>query len=598
MQTAPPTSAQLRSKSHVVTQEALRLCAALDDGQSERPLGGHFRSLSEEVDRIPFGFVLFGLTHDDTSQVLGWLCGRSPGSISLPAPESPGVLEICGEYDPEILDTGIAAPESATAVTRRPAALNRLVEDKCLLMVAAGPDHRLTDDENAAIGEIAPLVGALWPVVVTEEQEIGSRELGQLKWYRDRATKAEILVLPPFCLSTRQPPKFPDLLTDAADPLRQALAFPHHALRLAAAALLVAERHEEECRRLSSKQSVLSRKLKLEDETAKDQSLKIEVERIRAECQDELAKLSSGIGELNRKAMLSSGDLLRSVQEAASRVESDDLEGEARGSTTRLTVHEEALDRLAETTKQALRAKLHEDMIFLNDGLELVEEQVREGLAAFCGEDMSLELAVPDENEIWDVITEMVSIEISYRGEIPKRGFLQRLVEGRRQVYMILMSVSLFGGAFGVSRTSPWVRNLFLVLFLCGVVYTFFSWKREDRYRVEKELDRVKDSLSGEVKRILAEVNREKLSRISAHLNELGREALREIDARVREITARKELENDQSRQELRSRLQSLEQQKRERQPQGQLAAKLNQAAQELERTCQTSLREAIHASS
>ena len=150
------------------------------------------------------------------------------------------------------------------------------------------------------------------------------------------------------------------------------------------------------------------------------------------------------------------------------------------------------------------------------------------------------------------MITEMVNVEISYRGEMPKRGFLQRLVAGRRQVYMILMSVSMFGGAFGVSRTSPSIRNLFLGLFICGVIYTFSSWRREDRERIEKELDRVKDSLSGEVKRILTEVNREKLSRISAHLGEISKEALRKIDASVREVATRKSAQIDQSRLEVR----------------------------------------------
>ena len=274
----------------------------------------------------------------------------------------------------------------------------------------------------------------------------------------------------------------------------------------------------------------------------------------------------------------------------------DDLEAETRGSTIRLTVHQETLDRLAEATKQALRAKLHEDMIFLSDGIELVEEMVSERLESLCGERVPLGLRVPDEAEIWDVITEMVNVEISYRGEMPKRGFLQRLVAGRRQVYMILMSVSMFGGAFGVSRTSPTIRNLFLVLFLCGVAYTFSSWKREDRERIEKELDRVKDSLSGEVRRILTEVNREKLSRITAYLGDITKEALRKIDAAVRDVTAQHGTKLDQRRLELKTRIKSLEQEKRERQAQGQSVAKLRQLVEELEMSCRTARRDAARA--
>lgn len=106
----------------------------------------------------------------------------------------------------------------------------------------------------------------------------------------------------------------------------------------------------------------------------------------------------------------------------------------------------------------------------------------------------------------------------------------------------------------------------------------------------------MKDSLSGEVKRILTEVNREKLSRISAHLGEISKEALRKIDASVREVATRKSAQIDQSRLEVKTRVKNLELENRERQSQGQSVSKLKQMAQELEMSCRTARRDAARA--
>ena len=91
----------------------------------------------------------------------------------------------------------------------------------------------------------------------------------------------------------------------------------------------------------------------------------------------------------------------------------------------------------------------------------------------------------------------MLDLDIKYRGEIPRRGFMQRLGEGRRIVFVGMMALSLVGSFVGFNvRKAAWAGVVFLLLFLGAVAFTYRSWRHEEEESFGKEIERVRESVS------------------------------------------------------------------------------------------------------
>jgi hypothetical protein len=178
-------------------------------------------------------------------------------------------------------------------------------------------------------------------------------------------------------------------------------------------------------------------------------------------------------------------------------------------------------------------------------------------------------------------LEEMIEVETRYRGELPKRGLMQRIMAGRRAAFMVVIMFSLFGGSYSLRR-SPVFPVLMGSLFAGGVAYTFVSWKRQEDERVEKELARLRDGLDLELRRMHGEVQREKLSRLSTHVADVQKAFQREIDRVARDTAARRLERVEAERSELRSRLKVLEARARSTQAHGAEIARLHDDSEKL----------------
>jgi len=71
----------------------------------------------------------------------------------------------------------------------------------------------------------------------------------------------------------------------------------------------------------------------------------------------------------------------------------------------------------------------------------------------------------------------------------------------------------------------------FILLFLGGTVYTYFTWKKDDEFKMEKELEKVKDQLHSEYIRIVNEIERNRVKQISDKLSQLSRKFKQHLDS-------------------------------------------------------------------
>lgn len=114
-----------------------------------------------------------------------------------------------------------------------------------------------------------------------------------------------------------------------------------------------------------------------------------------------------------------------------------------------------------------------------------------------------------------------MEIKPRYRGERATRGFFKRLGEGRKSVFMILMTLSIFGSMVGFNyRDYSFMGVIFLSVFLLSFIYTFFAWKKEDKMAMEKEVEKLRDQLHTDFIRVIGEIERENNRELNEQLRQ------------------------------------------------------------------------------
>lgn len=151
-----------------------------------------------------------------------------------------------------------------------------------------------------------------------------------------------------------------------------------------------------------------------------------------------------------------------------------------------------------------------------------------------CFDTNKKQIPFVDESE-WQEVIENIQLDLNmeqykdhmeikprYRGERPTRGFFKRLGEGRKSVFMILMTLSIFGSMIGFNyRDYSFMGVIFLSVFLLSFIYTFFAWKKEDKIAMEKEVEKLRDQLHTDFIRVIGEIERENNRELNEQLGQL-----------------------------------------------------------------------------
>jgi phosphoglycerate-specific signal transduction histidine kinase len=122
----------------------------------------------------------------------------------------------------------------------------------------------------------------------------------------------------------------------------------------------------------------------------------------------------------------------------------------------------------------------------------------------------------------------------------------------------------------------------FLLVFVAVVMLTYRNWQREDAERLDKELERVREQLSTECRRLAGEVQREKVVRLTAHADQIKRQVQMQIDDLQRDRQQREQAQLAELRDRSRRRKEQLDRQLREAQGHAARLGKLLQEAQRL----------------
>lgn len=615
--------AGILQKASQTPEKIKHLALSLEKGQAITPLVQQAEAL-DDFGRIAgrLTLLLIGMTSEARAKVLTWLIGPQHQSVSVKLSEPTELLEIqlqergyaleaelagrmefadaetfikafqgllqnnavddsllepirLGLTAPQPLcDLTILVPGNPHIATAAPRILSTISQRTALLVLAAPADHAWTAEEFSAISVLSENTQALWPVLVTDEQHPANPQA-----LLHVVSRLAAPTLPLSAISGPNSTLLPDFITGSfRHPIRLALAlaaFQRHGQRVLD---MIAERCDTELRQLESRHKRETRLERSADVSPRTSDGKGPIEQFRVSFNDELGRLSQTIKENSRRTMLKNGAVGQILEQLLSSLQPDDLEREDGRKVIKLSLKPEVLASFRNRIGKAIRQQVDEDCILIRDSLELqrstAEQALQEGGALTC----SLSLATPDHRAIWDVLSEMLQVDLKYKGELPKRGFWQRMAEGRRIVFVAMMLMSLVGGFVGFNiRQAGAFGFVFLILFIGAVIYTYGAWRKDEDENLDKEIEKVRENLQTEFSRVLNEIGREKQTRMQQAVDDIKRDAAGRLEQAQKEAAANKAKQAEGERRDARAKLKVIDQRLKEMRPLLQNIGKLQQ---------------------
>lgn len=482
----------------------------------------------------------------------------------------------------EMLTTPLSAAEF-----RSEALAAALADGASIALVAGAQDHVLSAQERDALLDLARMMAAVQPLATPAE---GSHNAVQ-GWWEDAAimqaplplqalTLAHDAWLPLFSGS----PVHPAAKPAAAYAQLRAL----HASLEALGATLARETGRQ--RALKGREDRILRALESRSGYGSERDVS---ERLRLRLDESIGRMERQIEDQNRRALLPNGNLNLAVAELLKSLSTPDLEQTEAHNEIRVTIQGAFAARLLDAAKTEIRNQFKDDVNQIKTGADTCKETLAGDLAKATGTRQTLAVAPVDENAIWRSLREALSLQLAYHGTLPKRGFWQRLGEGKQLMFTTLSLLGLGGMVFGFSRSEigPLLAAGLPVVFFVGVGLTFWNWKQDDAARLGKELERIREQVSMEVKRLIGEIQREKMSRLKDVLEGMRKEFGRRIEGALKEHQAANTEQGTRLRNEARDRQRALDQRLRELQPHGVQVSRLRQGCSEALRDAQEALR-------
>jgi len=219
------------------------------------------------------------------------------------------------------------------------------------------------------------------------------------------------------------------------------------------------------------------------------------------------------------------------VDSVLDEVKEDDLMRSQEHKSFRLELSEQSISGIKEDVWKNILQRHDDEAHEYLDGIKQLVNESELGKQTFMQSFRSkLE---SDEAQLFDInkLNTLLDFKARYKGEMQQRGFLKRLGEGRRVVFMILMIFSIGGSMIGFNyREYSMIGVMFLMVFLGASFYTFISWKKDEKFQLKKEIEKARDQIRMDVLRSITDVERERLTGLSDWFQESFQELQRDFE--------------------------------------------------------------------
>ena len=206
-----------------------------------------------------------------------------------------------------------------------------------------------------------------------------------------------------------------------------------------------------------------------------------------------------------------------------------------------------------------IRNRAYADLRSFRDVLELISTDVDRTLESAGAPPVTLRHAQVPDSRVNRVLESSVRFDRSYRGDLPKEGWQEWMQQARKEVGVL--SILLVGAMnfFPQIRTSRAGQALSGLLLIIGAWRVYRSLPRERAESMEREIEKARDVLRAESKRIFSEAERGWTGAISDALRDEQATVLLQFEAAVREGQARRNSEMAEERSRVQRAMEGLQ---------------------------------------
>jgi hypothetical protein len=196
---------------------------------------------------------------------------------------------------------------------------------------------------------------------------------------------------------------------------------------------------------------------------------------------------------------------------------------------------------------EGIRNRAYTDLRSFRDVLELISNDVDRTLASAGAPPVTLRHSQVPDSRVNRVLDSAVRFDRSYRGELPKEGLQEYLQQSRKYQGLLLTIISATGASF-IPGVRQYTAGLSVLLLVVGIISVKRSLPKERAENLAREVEKARDLLRGEAKRIFSEAERGWTSAISDALRDEQATVLLQFEAAVREGQSRKNTEMTEER--------------------------------------------------
>jgi hypothetical protein len=291
-------------------------------------------------------------------------------------------------------------------------------------------------------------------------------------------------------------------------------------------------------------------------------ALRAPIDKARDACQLVIDGLEKEITEGSRQFLVSNGEGTSQLKSLIGQAGGDIIHEEKRPKSIVLTVDETELRRLVQGV----------ETLFWNNS-HRVAARVDQAAAAAVGDfgrdliaglpDAVAPVAAPfDSERVKKGIAAMLHTEISYRGELPVKGFFERIQASRQIVFLIVGLLSL-AGASAIARSPP-VIMVTLAIFSVMLFKTARDFREEAAETRARELERLLELMRNHLRQQLQELEAVRVNLWREHLQSVRRTVLSSYDQALRDSAARQARDLDEERQKIQLKQRSLDKAQRD----------------------------------
>ncbi|MCL4819326.1 MAG: hypothetical protein KJ067_09300 [Vicinamibacteria bacterium] len=233
-----------------------------------------------------------------------------------------------------------------------------------------------------------------------------------------------------------------------------------------------------------------------------------------------------------------SGSLTREIEARLAGL--SELSQELKSTAVATRVPQAFEDEINALMRERIARHCASDLVALNDMFRLVGQDVERSLAQAGGPPVVLQFRYLTEERVRRLLDLYSVLQCNYKGELPKPGFSEYFGAVRKYAMVLIMSASMFGAARYLRQAQEIFIPITLILVAFGTYSVYTSAQHERAENMEKELEAARQSMRPEIRRILAEVQKQWAATLSQHLADELAQAQSAVEAAVKEALARR----------------------------------------------------------